>query len=158
MATDVAQPAATLTQAPLHRAKPLAQTKVQAPPMHADSALATPLAQALPQPEQFFALLVVSTQVFAHTVGAVEGQLAAQAYVSPDPAHQGVLPVHVLPQLPQLEALDGSTQPWGHASMLAPQSGRGIPPSETGIPPSIAEVASRVLPPSTHPSEHVPGP
>jgi hypothetical protein len=109
----------------------------------------------LPQPEQWLALLVVSTQVFEHTVGAVDGQLAAQAYVSPEPTHSGVLPVHSLPQLPQLEALDGSTQPPGHASLPAPQSGRA-PPSGEEIPLSIAEVASAVFPPSTHPSEHIP--
>jgi hypothetical protein len=78
-AIDVVQPATRLTHAPLQSAKPLAQTKVQAPAMHADSALAMPLVQALPQPAQLFALLVVSTQVFEHTVGAVDGQLAAQA-------------------------------------------------------------------------------
>jgi hypothetical protein len=154
-ATEVAQPAVALTQAPLQSAKPLAQTKVQAPATHADSALATPLVQALPQPAQLRGLLVVSTQVFEHTVGAVDGQLAAQAYVSPEPTHTGVLPVHSLPQLPQLEALDGSRQPAGHASMPGAQVGR-TPPSGEGLPLSITEVASTVFPPSTHPSEHMP--
>jgi hypothetical protein len=143
IATDVEQPAAALTHAPPHRANPFAQTE--------------PHAQALPQPEQLVALLVVSTQVLEHTVGAVEGQLATQAKVSPEPVHKGVLPAHLLPQLPQLETPDGSTQPSGHASWPAPQSGRGTPASGDGFPPSMAEVASTVvLPPSRHSPEHVP--
>jgi hypothetical protein len=157
IATDVEQPAVALTHAPLHRANPFAQTEPHAPATHVDSALATLLAQALPQPEQLVALLVVSTHVLEHSVGAVEGQLATQAKASPEPVHKGVLPAHLLPQLPQLETLDGSTQPSGHASWPAPQSGRGTPASEDGFPLSTAEVASTVvLPPSRHSPEHVP--
>ena len=78
-ATEVEQPAVALTHAPLQRANPFAHTEVHAPATHVDSALATLLVHALPQPEQLLALLVVSTQVFEHTVGAVDGQLATHA-------------------------------------------------------------------------------
>ena len=79
VATDVAQPAATLTHWPLHRMNPLPHTKAHAPSMHAACALPALAVHALPQDAQFLALLVKSTQVFVHAVGAVDGQLAVHA-------------------------------------------------------------------------------
>jgi hypothetical protein len=153
VATDVAQPAATLTQAPLHRANPLPQTNVHALSTHVAWPFPT-LAQRLPHAEQSFALVVVSTHVFAHTVGAVDGQVAMQANVPLALLQSGVLPVHVFPQLPQLDALEGSTQPSAHARRPAAQMGTAAPASAgVGAPLSFA---GALPPPSVHPFEQVP--
>jgi hypothetical protein len=159
VAVEVAQPASTLTQAPLHRANPFAQTNVHAPLTHSAWALSSLVVHGLPHLEQSFALLDVSTQVPAHTVGMVEGQLAVHAYVPPALEHSGVLPVHLFPQLPQLAALEGSTQPSAHGRRPAPQSGRGAAPASAAgsALSSTVAVASAILPPaSTHPLVHVP--
>ena len=145
---DVAQPAATRTQAPLHRTNPFPQTNEHALSTHVAWALATS-AQALPHAAQSFGLFVVSTQVFEHTVGAVDGQLAAHAHVPPAPAQSGVLPVHRLPQPPQLAALEGSTQPSAQGRRPAPQTG-SAPPSSPGV------AASTVLPPASVHPRHAP--
>lgn len=76
---DVAQPAATATHAPLQRTNPLLHTNVHALSTQVASALPILAAQGLPHAEQSLALLVVSTQAFAHTVGAVDGQVATHA-------------------------------------------------------------------------------
>jgi hypothetical protein len=76
---DVAQPAVTLAQAPLHRTKPLPQTNVHAPATHAACPLAMPVVHALPHSAQSLVLLVVSTQVPEHTVAAVDGHVAVHA-------------------------------------------------------------------------------
>jgi hypothetical protein len=76
---DDAHPAATATHAPLQSANSLPQTKVHAPATHAAWALSLLVVQAWPHAEQLLALLVVSTQLPEHTVGAVDGQLAVQA-------------------------------------------------------------------------------
>jgi hypothetical protein len=105
----------------------------------------------LPHIEQLLALLVVSTQALAHTVAAALGQLATHVYVPPAPAQRGVLPAHVLPQLPQLAALDGSAQPSGQASNPVPQSGSttatsGRAPASPGAPTSPAPAAPSAQP------------
>jgi hypothetical protein len=151
-ATDVPQPASTLTQALLHSAKPLPHTNVQALATHAGRALATLVVQALPHIAQSFAVLVVSTHVPEHTVVALEGHVAAHAYVPPEPAQSGVLPVHLLPHAPQLAALEGSTHPSGHASMPSEQVGSVIAPSS----PAPSTRGPVTCPASRHSPEHVP--
>jgi hypothetical protein len=73
--------------------------------------LGTLVEQALPHVLQLFASLVVSAHVPPQSVDAVEGQLAAHAYVPLAPAAQtGVAPAQRLPQLPQLVMLEDETQ------------------------------------------------
>ena len=155
IATDVAHPAATLTQAPLHRANPLPHTNEHALLTHAVWALVTAVVHAWPHIEQSLALLVVSTQLPVQVVEAVEGHVAAHEYVPLDRAQRGVLPVHALPQLPQLAALEGSTQPSGHGSMPTGQVGSTGAASSVVASPASGGGVVMIRPASTHVPVHV---
>jgi hypothetical protein len=78
---------------------------VHALPTHAAVPWATLVEHLWPHVPQLFASPAVSTHVPPQTAGAAVGHPDAQPYESPEPAHTGVLPLHALPQLPQLVPL-----------------------------------------------------
>jgi hypothetical protein len=57
-----------------------------------------------------FPSLVGSTQPPPQSIGAAEGHPDTQKYVPPAPAHTFAVPVHAVPQLPQLAAVASWTQ------------------------------------------------
>jgi hypothetical protein len=98
------------TQAPLHSVYPASHAMVHALLTHTACALATVVVQAWPHVWQLFASLVESTQLPLQFVGAAGGQPETHEYVPPDPAHTPVLPLHALPQVPQLAEVVNWTQ------------------------------------------------
>jgi len=117
---------------------PTLHVNVQALLTHLGCALATLVEQALPQMLQLLGSLVVSTQLRPHSVGEPDGQLDEQAYVPLAAAQTGVLPLHMLLQVPQLDALAGSTQPPSHAIRPLPQ----VPGPPSAASPSSAPAAA----------------
>ena len=96
---------------PLQRFVPVAQTVVQAPATQAGWVLGTLVVQTLPHVRQLFGSLTVSTQAPEQVVAALEGQVATHAWVPLSGAHTGVVPLHTVPQVPQLDALVVSPHP-----------------------------------------------
>jgi hypothetical protein len=88
-------------QPPLHALYPMLHAKVHLLATHAACAWTIAVAHALPQFPQSFALVVVSTHVPLHSVGALAGRPDTHAELLPDPEHTGVPPPHALLQLPQ---------------------------------------------------------
>jgi hypothetical protein len=97
-------------QAPLQSAYPVSHAIEHALLTHTACALATLVVHAWPQALQLFASLVVSTQLPLQFVGAMDGHPDTHEYAPAEPAQTAVVPLHALPQLPQLEAVVSSTQ------------------------------------------------
>jgi hypothetical protein len=126
--------------------------------VHAECALATPLRQPAPHIMQLFGSLVVSTHVLLQLVGALGGHVGTHEYSPLTAAQSGVVPVHALPQPPQLDTVVPSTQPPGHATIPLAQT---RPPSPTpaspansvaSLPRGASEAVVASLPGPTPPS------
>jgi hypothetical protein len=120
------------TQAPLQSVYPVSHAIEHALLTHTAWALATLVVHALPHALQLFASLVVSTQLPLQLVGAADGHPDTHEYAPAAPAHTPVLPLHILPQLPQLAEVVSSTQAPLQSEYPALHSKEHIPAVQVG--------------------------
>jgi hypothetical protein len=109
-------------------------------PVHVAVALATAVEHAVPHAPQLLRLLVVSTHTPLHSVGV--GAEHPETHVEPE--QTGVLPLHRLPQVPQLVALLATQRPL-HRMASPLQLLASLPPSsppDSLVEPSSSKAAS----------------
>jgi hypothetical protein len=108
-----------------------------------------------------FPSLVGSTQLPPQSIGAADGHPDTQEYVPSAPAHTLDAPVHAVPQLPQLSAVESWTQ--APAQRLYPSLHPNEQPVSVQVGWALATVVEHALPHipqleglvrSTHPALH----
>jgi hypothetical protein len=138
----------------LQRLNPPAQSNAQVAPAHVAIALPASVEHVLPQVPQLFGSVMVLTQLPLQAVGALAGQVAAQAKVPASAAQTGVDPPHRLPQDPQLAGVDRAPHSVGASDPTVPSLPPPVSTSTVGSsvvastratgPPSAVEASSKV--------------
>jgi hypothetical protein len=131
----------SLTHAPLHRVNPLLHVKVHLLATHAGAALAMLVVHAFPQRLQWSTSLAKSTQEAPQSIdGAAHSGL--HAYESPDGEHTPASCGQTLPQLPQLDVLEYSTQAPSQRLEPAAHTTAHVPSTHVSATPSASDPAS----------------
>ncbi len=140
------------------------------PPVHRPALHVAPAVQVNvdPQPPQLLASVAKSTQPPLQIMGATDGQPETHEYAPADPAHTGVLPLHAVPQLPQLAPVVYWTQTPPHRDVRPGQPSLPESAASSGLDcsdwrsaselalPSLPPPSSATLPSGTPPSEALP--
>jgi hypothetical protein len=143
------------THAPAHTVDPVLQVKVQTPLVHEGWASAT-AGHACPHEPQLSGSVVVSMQTPPHAICGW-AHVATHVYDPPSDAQRGVVPLHAVPQLPQLDVLSAGEQPPSHAlkpAGQAPPASPSVPadpssPAPPSSPPTPSGLAPSLPPPSS---------